>query len=1002
MTTLQFQFDENLEYQKEAVQAVVDLFEGTSRQTADFTLGAEFVANLPEGYLVDEEAIRDNLMLIQQRLPTYTRAKLPMLTNLEVEEGPVADWVGAHSHRYPHFTIEMETGTGKTYVYLRTIHELFKQYGFRKYIIVVPSIAIYEGVIQTFKDTQTHFRALYGNEVVNLVPYDGERLSGLRTYATSSFVEIMVMTLDSFNKKANKLFKPSEQLPGEFLPYQYIQKARPILILDEPQNMRSVKSKESLRSLHPLFALRYSATHVVTPNLVYQLTPFEAFRQGLVKRIRVHGVTTQDYLGRVGVTLIGLDRNPFRADVLACVLEGDKAVEKPFTLLKGDNLHQKTKHPEYQRLGRLKTIDVAEGYIEFESGDVYRMTDVLGETTRNDIFRVQIDQTIREHMQAQETLLPRGIKVLSLFFIDRVANYVSDEGLIRALFTEAYRRHQGDYAFFRDKPVERVHDGYFAKTTVKEKGKQAVEIAIDTEGRTEDERKAEKRAFELIMRNKKQLLSLDEDVSFIFAHSALKEGWDNPNVFQICTLNQTRSDDKKRQEIGRGLRIPVDQNGTRIFDEEVCVLTVVANESYERYVSLLQNNYREDGQAAPPPPSRAGSRKDEAIRNDGLFDHSEFKAFWEQLSRRTTFRIQIDTDALVEECAARFSKVQFPEPHVVISVGEFVQSRIEITLKRLIGPKARLAVQITDSNDQTVFREGDFAVGNDLSKILADPRLNGYVLERIEPGSDPHVSFGNSADVHVGEPYIADTETGQKPVKSIARVDDDPLPVFNLLERAAQATDLTRATILRIFKRLDESRQRLFLRNPEGFAAKFIREIDLQLSKHIADHIEFEVADGTINHSIDKLFPKTVRHPQSELIGGGANCVYDRVQTDSDVEQHFVEDRLRNMQRVVLYFKFPAKYRIPFPKSIGNYNPDWGVIWRDNDGRTMLRLIRETKGAEEVEALRFEHEKRKIEVARRHFAALGLDYRNITDKTGDWYDKGPDQFAFDSVAAEGS
>jgi type III restriction enzyme len=312
---LSFKFDPNQAYQLAAINSVVRLFEGLPKyDRADFNLSDEIVPNLPPDETIFEDFLLDNLRAVQKQ------NKLPESLNLEVDDGMVLEGAGYESWRSPSFTIEMETGTGKTYVYLRTIYELRKHYSFSKFIIVVPSVAIFEGVRKAFQITYSHFSSLYGNEVVNLVPYDGTQLSRVKNFATSSFTEIMVMTDDSFNKITNNLYKPSEKLPGDRLPYHFIQEIRPILILDEPQSIDNTeKAKEAIRTLHPLFTLRYSATHRVKPNLVYKLTPIDAYLQNLVKKIQVIGINEEENFNRSILTLESVNRDPITAKVKTLV-----------------------------------------------------------------------------------------------------------------------------------------------------------------------------------------------------------------------------------------------------------------------------------------------------------------------------------------------------------------------------------------------------------------------------------------------------------------------------------------------------------------------------------------------------------------------------------------------------------------------------------------------------------------------------------------------------------
>ncbi|RME43684.1 MAG: DEAD/DEAH box helicase, partial [Caldilineae bacterium] len=383
---LKLKFDPNQTYQLEAIQSVVDLFEGLPRQENAAMMQAEIVPNLPPYETLAEGWLYDNLRRVQQR----NGLQAELIGTLAVDEGLVLDGVGNDSWRYPSFTIEMETGTGKTYVYLRTIHELRRRYGFGKFIIVVPSIAIYEGVIKNFQITKDHFAALYGNETVNLIPYDGSRLSQLRSFAASNFVEILVMTLDSFNKKSNVIFRPSEKLPGERLPIEYLQETRPILILDEPQNMESEKAKAALRTLHPLFALRYSATHRTNPNLVYRLTPFDAYRLNLVKKIQVLGVTERENFNQTFMHLTGIDAGKrITARLRTYVMDKGRLKEAEITLRHGDDLYAKTGREEHRDGYRVAEINAGQGFVEFENGLRLTQGQYVG-PRREDIFRVQI------------------------------------------------------------------------------------------------------------------------------------------------------------------------------------------------------------------------------------------------------------------------------------------------------------------------------------------------------------------------------------------------------------------------------------------------------------------------------------------------------------------------------------------------------------------------------------------------------------------------------------
>jgi len=983
---LQLQFDARQEYQIAAVESVARLFDGTARTEAAFALGEEIVANLPPGEELYEDLLLGNLNTVQQS------NGIDEAVQLAVEDDLVLAGAGNESHRYPSFTIEMETGTGKTYVYLRTIYELRARYGFSRFIIVVPSIAIYEGVCKNFEITREHFRSLYGNEVVNLIRYDGGQLSRLRTFATESFgCQVMVMTLDSFNKISNNLYKPTEKLPGERKPYQFIQETRPILILDEPQNMGSEKSKQALRTLHPLLALRYSATHRESPNLVYRLTPFDAFRLSLVKKIEVSGVT-QNYSFNQNpdapfLTLDGVQtQGGLRATVRAFVQAGSTLKEEALVLRKGDDLAAKTKRAEYKDYV-VEEID-ATGFtpcVLFTNG--VRLDGAASLAfARPEIFRTQIRETVERHFKQQERLRERGIKVLSLFFIDRVANYVAADGLVRRLFDEEFDRLKAHWPEWKDTRAQDVRSAYFAQ----KKAKSGEVIAVDTadaDQKNQEEREAEKAAFQLIMRDKEKLLGFGEPVAFLFAHSALREGWDNPNVFQICTLNQTVSPMRKRQEIGRGLRLCVNQSGARVPGDDVNILTVVANESYQTYAERLQREYVEDGDAAPPGPSEAG--RADARRNDNVFKDEAFRQFWRKLSRPVRSHYQIDTDVLVTECVNRLNRLHFPDPIITVERGRFVQNRVTLTLEDAkTDGRARVRYAVENTEDDADEIAKTVRVGDDLFRLTKDEKLRGFrVADIAGTGDGATLTFSNGVIVTPHSPYVVGGADTLRTTERVRIAPREHFPVPNLLERAARETGLTRPTINRIFQSMQDDQAARLLRNPENFTSLFISEVKNALADHIAQHIAF-TPDGNDNtpseEHLEGLFPPTKKFAQRELRPAGRPGLYDQVQTDSNVEVDFV-DILRDDRQVVFYFKFPPAFKVALPRQIGNYNPDWGIARKTNEGIT-LDYVRETKGSERIEDLQWSHEKRKIRCAQKYFAALGLDYRPVTGSTADWYE----------------
>jgi len=979
--TLKLKFASNQKHQLDAIESVVSIFEGLPRRTAEFSLGGEVIPNLPPFESLSEAWLYDNLLVIQQDNGIRTE----LLGQLDVDDGIELQDVSNNSWRYPSFTVEMETGTGKTYVYLRTIHELRKRFGFSKFIVVVPSIAIYEGVIKNFQITHDHFRALYGNETVNLIEYDGSRLSQLRAFAASTFVEVMVITLDSFNKASNVIFKPSEKLPGERLPYQFVQETRPILILDEPQNMESEKAREALRTLHPLIALRYSATHRTSPNLVFRLTPFDAYRLNLVKKIQVYGVTERENFNQPFLGLQSIEtKNGLKAVVQTYVLDKGRLHQAELTLKHGEDLFDKTHRDEHQGGYRVIEINAAEKFIEFENGLLLWLNETIG-PSRPEIFRAQIRQTIRQHMEVQQHLQRKNVKVLSLSFIDRVANYTAKDGLIRRIFDEEFNNAKKHYPFYAGMEAEQVRSAYFAKSKPKKGEDEGV--AIDTESSNQSEREAEKAAFKLIMQDKERLLSFEEKTCFIFAHSALKEGWDNPNVFQICTLNQTVSEIKKRQEIGRGLRLAVDQTGERVFEEDINILSVIANESYESYATRLQTEYVYDGVTPPPKVTNAGRSK--AIRNETIFSGSQaFRDFWAKLQRHTTYRISVDTNELVKRCIERINNRTMPQTTIVVEKGAFVVVDYSLLLVSVSKEtcKLRIAVQDTLGNDSTVTHT--FNIRDDLSQALSDDHLRGYkIVEIVEDGDNTRVVFGNGQDLFKDDPIRFQCERGQKPRERAVLAPAERYPIFNLIDRAAKETVLTRPTINKIFKGLSERKKATIYTNPEGFAGLFITEVKNSLADHIADRIKFVISPAPTKwgYDLEDLFPPQKDFPQKELIPASDASLYDQVQVDSDVESNFVQTRLNDDGKVVFYFKFPPTFKIDFPRIIGDYNPDWGIARYAEDGNLILELVRETKGGEDLEKLQFPSEKRKIICAKKHFKELGIDYRIVPDTVVEWW-----------------
>jgi type III restriction enzyme len=679
---MEFKFDATQEYQLDAIAAACGLLEGQPNVSSQLVApkGASFQA-IANRIALDEGAILANLNKVQNERGIKPDAKL------ETIESEIETVSGPKQARFANFSVEMETGTGKTYVYLRTAHELFRSFGLRKFIVVVPSIAVREGVLQTLLVTEKHLKELYGNPPYRFSVYDSANLSQVRTFALSDGLELMVMTIDAFARAENVIKAATDRLQGE-KPIHLVQAVRPVLILDEPQNMESENRVRALAALDPLLALRYSATHRNPYNVIYRLTPFDAYRQGLVKRIEVASVVEQD---NANLPFIRIDEINTRKRTLTARIAVHKLMrtgaikETVLTIKDGDDLAEKTGRAEYQGFV-VAEINWGAGFVRFANNVEIRKGGAVG-TEKDAIFEAQIRYTVEEHFRKQARYRDRGIKILSLFFIDKVDNYAREDGLVRRLFIKAFNEAKVAFADWCNAEPMAVQASYFASKT--RKG-GAVEF-LNSSGKT----KEDEAAFALIMTAKERLLSFDEPVSFIFSHSALREGWDNPNVFQICTLREVGSETERRQQVGRGIRLPVDQSGDRVRDDAVNVLTVVASESYERFVAGLQSEI-EDAygiEGVPPKPANARERKNIRLRKHYLLK-PEFKALWDKIKHKTQYAVNVDTPKLIASVIPELDEATIRKPRVTIAKAEMRAAAKEDMFEAIVQSGARTVIDL--------------------------------------------------------------------------------------------------------------------------------------------------------------------------------------------------------------------------------------------------------------------------------------------------------------------
>ncbi len=983
---MKFKFDPNQAFQLDAVSAVVDLFDGQPVQQPDYavvfqTFDTPFFQGqersplgLGNALALDEDRLRQNARRIQDR------------NDIEVNNpaDPLQGWpmsLPDGSSRPPcyHFSVEMETGTGKTYVYLRTIFELSQKYAFNKFIIVVPSVAVREGVLKSIEITAEHFKSLYNNMPFESFVYDAQKVNRLRQFAASNTLQIQIINIDAFRKnftgtdeekKSNVIYKESDKLSGR-QPIEFIQTARPIVIIDEPQSVDSTeKAQEAIRALNPLCTLRYSATHRDPYNLVYRLDPVKAFELKLVKQIVVASAAAEGGANDAYVKVEKVDYKTggIKAKLRIHVQGPDGPKEKPITVKNGADLYAlSNERAQYQNGYSVTEIYAEPGneYVRFSNGKTLK----LGEETgglRDDVWKAQIKHTIHRHLEKERQVEGRGIKVLSLFFVDSVSNYreYDSNGPIKGKFALAFEAMLAEYA--KDErykhltglkeALDRLHNGYFA---MDKKG-----VYKDTRGDTQ----ADDEVYNLIMKNKEQLLSTEEPLRFIFSHSALREGWDNPNVFQICTLNETRSVMKKRQELGRGLRLPVDQTGSRVFDESVNKLYVMANESYEDFAKALQKEYEEDCGV--------------------IFGKVPIQA----IARLT--RIQDDQPVAIGRETAEVLKASLVKQGLIDAEGR-IQAAFEPTKAgfALDLPEnyQDLAPALTDILssyliERHIHREQQEGPNRLKKEVVLSPEFKA-LWERIKPRTTYRVEFetetlvSRAVDALKRMPKIEKPKVrvsaGQMTVEkggvttTAFSVAEEVVTGYgpclpDILAYLQNETELTRGTLVRILKA--SSRLSDVFIDAQRFMDAVSAALKYELHRLLVDGIKYEkLSAGQDDCEWEMLLFKN-----EELINyldalKVNHSVYEYVVYDSMVERKFAET-LDSREDIKLFVKLPSWFEVDTP--LGKYNPDWAVVKHQDKA---LYLVKETKGTKDFLKLRTS-EADKVRCGLKHFEALGVPF----------------------------
>ncbi len=947
---MKLKFDASLAFQADAINAVVKVFDGQPLAESTFSMAVSTGDSW--GMEQTELGLGNRLVLDDDRLLENVRT---------VQEANSITKVTQLQGR--HFSIEMETGTGKTYVYLRTIFELNKVYGFKKFIIVVPSVPIREGVLTSIQLLQEHLRSIYNNASFNYFVYDSKQLGKIRQFATSNAIQIMVINIQSFQKdvkddqeidamtpeqikKLNVINRESDRLSGR-KPIDFIRATNPVVIIDEPQSVEGDTTSEETVSakaigrLNHLCTLRYSATHKNYYNLLYKLDPIQAYDLKLVKRIEVDSVIAEANVNEAFVKLEKVDnKNGIKAKLVVNVKNGSDVRQKSITVKKGDDLFVKSKDRlEYRDGFIVSDIDCTPGieHVEFNNGLIVSFYKSLGGHD-DEVMKKQVRETVEQHLMKERAVKGKGIKVLSLFFIDRVANYrvYNDDktiglGKIGKWFEESYSELVSkDFykGLLDDYPVEKLHNGYFSQD---KKGKPK-----DTSGQTKDDDDT----YALIMRDKERLLSLDEPLRFIFSHSALREGWDNPNIFQICTLNESRSVDRKRQEIGRGLRLPVNQTGERVHDETINRLTVIANEAYHDFASKLQTEYEEDyGITFGMVPREAFSKL--VLESDGKqkpMGQEASLVLWEHLQQRGYLN---QDGKLTDFFDPKNPHFCLDVPHQFEELRSLIVDKLNsfIFKNRIVNARERKQVKATKN---VLFDEGF----KDLWKRISQ-RTRYRVTFKTE--ELVNVAAGRLRKASKIEPIRIETTKaelkfslagieGSKLAERVADF-DGPAILPDLLAYLQNETDLTRRTIVEIIRR--SGRANDFKINPQMFITITSTVIQKALRDLMLEGIEYERIDGDYweMRRLEQDDEEGIRRYLNNLyeVQNTGKTPYNYVEFDSAVERQFAAD-LDNNEDAKFFVKLPAWFRVDTP--LGAYNPDWAIL---TEREKKLYMVRETK-----------------------------------------------------------
>lgn len=1022
------------QFQVDAVNAITSVFEGQPKQTSSsyiMDIGNEenvtldilngfknFPISLSDDQLLEniKSVQRDNGLIIDNRLIKMAIGGKNKTTEID------------NSCEKLTLSVEMETGTGKTYTYIKTIFELNKQYGWSKFIIVVPNIAIREGIAKTFDSTAEHFKNTYGISIRSFI-YNSKHLDKIDAFAGDAGINVMIVNTQAFNARgadARRIDMELDQFRGR-RPIDVIAATNPIMIIDEPQSVLGNGTKSALNAtriglakFNPLFFINYSATHRENYNMVYRLDAVDAYKKQLVKKIAVKGIEVSGSSASNGYLYIEsiIEKPNLKVRVqFERISPTGKIVKTSKLIDRGTNLYQLSNEIEAYRSGFVVSeINAIEQYVEFTNGLKLDVGEVVGNTNDEDLRRIQIRETIHSHLDKEARLFKRGIKTLSLFFIDEVVKYKNydakdDKGTYALIFEEEYENIvrdrlvdtmlDQDYRNYLKRELNsiyKVHAGYFS---VDKKGKM-----INSKIKRGSEASDDISAYDLIMKNKERLLSFDEPVRFIFSHSALKEGWDNPNVFQIATLRQSSSDIKKRQEIGRGLRLSINQNGERqdaqvLGENEVQqlnILTIIANESYETFARDLQSEIADAIKNRPKlvEPRLFEGREltindvsDNNIVNKITIDNTQSAEIWtslkvnniitkeKQLSDEYKALSKEEQRTIIEEALDKeYQPFTLSIQKLINSVYDSKDLPIEnenkrVTLqidkekyassefKDLWSKINRKSYYTVDFDDEEIISKSI----EEINKSLTVATLKAYITEGNMIAND------NSTKFNIEKKTATDIKN---PVNRIK---------YDLIGEISQNVGLLRKTVGQILLGIHPEQFAKYKLNPESFIFQISNIINSIKAQNIVSHIIYNKLDEVWDE--DAIFvDNDIQGIIGQNVFDAKKHLYDKVKVDSKVEKSFAED-LDVHQNVEMYVKLPGGFFINTP--VGKYNPDWAIVLNEVN-KKHIYFIAETKGASDNISLNLKGvENAKVESARQHFKVISNN--EVTYDVVDSYEK---------------